>query len=136
LRLSLCIVYYWGEITKRTWNDDRRKWLYDVLYHDGDTAADLTAKDMFTMEESIETQNNNPESDIAKLPAGWVSPFMSNADKEKMLGMWQFVFAARQQKRGSKAGKSGCAAVAGLRLHVAFCIHVFLTVFYFRFLGV
>jgi hypothetical protein len=103
--LTLCTVYYWAKITQRQWSDDRCVWLYDLRYHDGDVATGLTAHHLCSMEETLHTLLMDPESGVAKLPVGWKSPFMLKEDKEKMFDVWQYVYAARRQQRGSKAGQ-------------------------------
>jgi hypothetical protein len=106
--LALETAYYWAKITHRKWNDDRAVWLYDLRYHDGDVATDLTAHDMFSMEETVQALLMNPTSGVAQLPVGWISPFMLTEEKEEMLGHEKYVYAARRQRRGSKAGKNCC----------------------------
>lgn len=111
-------VYYWAKITQRRWDDEHGVWLYDLLYNDGDEAVDLKATDMYTMEETLETQRKEPNLGIATLPDGWASPFMSTEEKEKMLGLWKHVYAARRRKRGSKEGELRRHAwICGIRRH-------------------
>ncbi|KAG7374055.1 hypothetical protein IV203_013150 [Nitzschia inconspicua] len=95
-------LYYWAKITKRWWDDERCRWLYNVTYHDGDTATNLPVEDMYSMEETIRIQQMNPNSGIARLPTSWVPPFMTTEEKEELIKLWQYVYAARRQQRGSK----------------------------------